>query len=89
MNIHVRSSFKRDMRRLSDSATALRIEEAIKLLEAAESLREVSHIEKIAGWQDAFRLRVGDYRIGFFLLEGEVHLSRCLQRKEAYRHFPE
>jgi len=40
------------------------------------------------GAKNAFRLRVGDYRIGLYLEGDSVVLSRVLNRKEMYRYFP-
>ena len=45
-------------------------------------------MKKIKRDNNAYRLRVGDYRIGFFLEEDTIIFSRVLHRKEIYRFFP-
>ena len=35
-----------------------------------------------------FKLRVGDYRVGFKLAAGTAVFLRCLHRKDIYRYFP-
>ena len=35
-----------------------------------------------------YRIRVGDYRVGFVFEQGAVTFVRCLNRKEIYRYFP-
>ena len=43
---------------------------------------------KMEGAKNRYRIRVGDYRIGFYLEDEVIVLSRALNRKEIYRHFP-
>ena len=40
------------------------------------------------GAENAYRIRVGRFRIGFFLEGDAIEFVRCLPRKDAYRHFP-
>jgi len=35
-----------------------------------------------------YRIRLGDYRLGFVFERGAVTFVRCLNRKEIYRYFP-
>ncbi len=44
-------------------------------------------LKKLKDAQDAYRLRIGDYRLGLLLREGAVILVRFLDRKDMYRHF--
>jgi mRNA interferase RelE/StbE len=45
-------------------------------------------VKKLAGWNGYFRIRVGDYRIGFKVEGSAVIFMHVLHRKEIYRHFP-
>ncbi|MGH2412635.1 MAG: type II toxin-antitoxin system RelE family toxin, partial [Microcystaceae cyanobacterium] len=36
----------------------------------------------------AYRIRLGDYRIGLFIEGKTVTFARVLHRKEIYRYFP-
>jgi mRNA interferase RelE/StbE len=65
-----------------------RVEKAIREIERAASLRELSQLKKLQGRSGFFRIRVGDYRLGLAVVSGETTLVRCLHRKEFYRHFP-
>jgi mRNA-degrading endonuclease RelE of RelBE toxin-antitoxin system len=38
--------------------------------------------------KNAYRIRIGDYRVGFYLIKDEIIFSRVLNRKEMYRYFP-
>jgi mRNA interferase RelE/StbE len=39
-------------------------------------------------YNDAYRLRVGNYRVGFFINDDTLLFSRALHRREIYRYFP-
>jgi mRNA-degrading endonuclease RelE of RelBE toxin-antitoxin system len=40
------------------------------------------------GAANAYRIRVGGFRIGFYLETDVVEFVRCLDRKDIYRYFP-
>lgn len=40
------------------------------------------------GFPDAFRIRLGEYRVGILLDKDSIVLVRMLHRKEIYRYFP-
>lgn len=52
------------------------------------TFEEITNIKKLQGYENAYRLRVGDYRIGV-IFDGEtVIFQRVLHRKDIYRYFP-
>ncbi len=52
------------------------------------TFEEITNIKKLQGYENAYRIRVGDYRIGF-IFDGEtVIFQRVLHRKDIYRYFP-
>lgn len=53
-----------------------------------KDLRDIQNLKKIKGAKNAYRIRVGDYRIGFFFEEDKITFARVLHRKEMYRFFP-
>jgi mRNA-degrading endonuclease RelE of RelBE toxin-antitoxin system len=54
----------------------------------AEDLNTIGNLSKLKGDDNAYRIRVGDYRIGFFWEDNEIVMSRVLHRSEIYRYFP-
>ncbi|MEH2232983.1 MAG: type II toxin-antitoxin system RelE/ParE family toxin [Nostoc sp.] len=49
---------------------------------------EITNLKKLQGYENAYRIRVGDYRIGL-IFDGETVLfQRVLHRKDIYRYFP-
>ncbi|MCE2895162.1 MAG: type II toxin-antitoxin system RelE/ParE family toxin [Flammeovirgaceae bacterium] len=85
MIVLVDKSFERDAKRLPKDAQ-VRVKASIEKLRNS-SLQELN-LTKMEGAKNAFRLRVGDYRIGLYLEGDSVVLSRVLSRKEMYRYFP-
>jgi mRNA interferase RelE/StbE len=52
------------------------------------SFEEIPHLKKLKGYENAYRIRIGDYRIGM-IFDGEtVTFQRVLHRKDIYRYFP-
>jgi mRNA interferase RelE/StbE len=85
MIVLVDKSFERDAKRLPKDVQ-VRVKASIEKLRNS-SLQELN-LTKMEGAKNAFRLRVGDYRIGLYLEGDSVVLSRVLSRKEMYRYFP-
>lgn len=49
---------------------------------------EVKNIKKLKGNKLFYRVRVGNYRIGFRLENNILVFMRVLHRKDIYRYFP-
>jgi mRNA-degrading endonuclease RelE of RelBE toxin-antitoxin system len=48
----------------------------------------IHNIKKIEGYDNYYRLRVGDYRLGLKLSGNTIELIRFLHRRDIYRRFP-
>lgn len=55
---------------------------------ACQNIGDLSNIKKLKGQDNAYRVRIGDYRIGFFVTNDIITFARVLHRREFYRHFP-
>ncbi|MEH1948433.1 MAG: cytotoxic translational repressor of toxin-antitoxin stability system [Nostoc sp.] len=56
----------------------------------SENLFELGYLEKLKGYSDKYKIRVGDYRIGITLDQETKTLicQRVAHRKDIYRFFP-
>jgi mRNA interferase RelE/StbE len=54
----------------------------------AVSFEEIRNVKKLAGYENAYRIRVGEYRIGITFDGETITFYRVLHRKEIYRYFP-
>jgi len=52
---------------------------------AVQNLKEISNLKKLKGDDNAYRIRVGDYRIGFFLEDNTITFARVLHRRKRNR----
>ncbi|MBE9050528.1 type II toxin-antitoxin system RelE/ParE family toxin [Nostocales cyanobacterium LEGE 11386] len=88
MKVEFRKSFEKDLGKIQDEDLLLRIKTVIEEMETAESLLKISNIKKLKADGNYYRIRVGDYRIGFAEDEDVITFVRVLHRKEIYRYFP-
>lgn len=82
-------SFIRDLKKLKKTAIYSNIKSiALEIIPQCQDLTEINNLKKIKGSTDAYRIRIGDYRLGVFIKDETVTFSRVLHRKEVYRYFP-
>jgi len=80
--------FSKDLDSISNRFVKEALESFIGEVELASSLKHHSNIKKLAGHKNAFRLRIGDYRVGLFISGSTVEFVRILHRKDIYKVFP-
>ncbi len=81
-------AFVQDAKGIPDAAVRRKVLRTVEHLQAATSLRELKHLKKLEGHTNAYRIRIGDYRMGFFLAGGTIQLARIANRRDIYRGFP-
>jgi len=63
----------------------------IKIFVEIPETKKIVHIKntkKIRGYKTYFRLKVGNYRIGFEYDNNVIVFFRVLHRKDIYKYFP-
>ena len=70
------------------SGMQLKVKAVYEKMLTAQKLSEIPSLEMLSGYSKYFRVRVGNYRIGFKLEEGQISLLAVGDRKEIYRFFP-
>jgi len=81
--------FTKDITKIKHQALKQKIKATIEQIEQAGSITKVNKLKKLKGHPAAYRIRVGDYRMGLFVLdENTVELVRVLHRKDIYSSFP-
>ena len=88
MKVRFRNSFKKDLKRINDQKVLENVSQVIATVKGAESLAEITNLKKLKGYDDFYRVRIGEFRIGIRLVDGEIIFVRLLHRKEIYRFFP-
>lgn len=83
------SSFVRDLKRLRGQPVFAKIETlAFETAPAAADLSAIANLKRLRGNDGAYRIRIGDYRVGLTFDGETVTFRRALHRKDIYRYFP-
>ena len=89
MIVEFDKSFEKSIDRLKDKSIFPKIEKFIDALENINALSELSNIKKLSGYKTYYRLRIGEYRLGFEKInENTVRLIIICRRKDIYKVFP-
>jgi len=88
MKVLFEKSFGRDLKKIKDKRLLKQVQETIDQVESAASISDVSNMKKMQGFDTYYRIRVGNYRIGIEISEGQVIIVCFLNRKDIYRYFP-
>ena len=88
MNVITSAKFDKDLDKIQEKDTLGRVEEVILEVMAAQRPTDITNIKKMKGAKNAFRIRVGDYRIGVLIERDTVSFARIALRKDIYDIFP-
>jgi mRNA interferase RelE/StbE len=61
---------------------------AIDNIENAETIIDISNLKKMKGYNNAYRIKIKNYRLCFYLNENIIELEKFEHRKDAYNDFP-
>jgi len=81
-------AFNRDVDAIRHPKLLRQLREAVAQIGTVGALSDLPNVTAINGHKNAFRIKLGDYRLGCRLEEPTVVLARFLHRKEIYRYFP-
>lgn len=88
MKVRFEAKFAKDLRNIEDGKLLAKIKELIVECQNAESLVQLRQIKKLQGYENFYRIRLGDFRVGLEVVNGELIFARCLRRKDIYKYFP-
>lgn len=88
MKVEFLSKFNKDLDRIKMTFVRKSILKTIVQVEAAKNLNDISNCKKLSGFKSAYRIRIGDYRIGIFIDGDLVQFARVVHRKDIYSVFP-
>jgi len=89
MKVLYTKTFRKDLERLEhDIQLKKRLLDLIEQMKLTDSLTQFENVRKIQGYEGYYRIRIGDYRLGFKLRENVIEMLRFLHRKDIYRRFP-
>lgn len=88
MKVEFLKSFSKDIDDLKLKSVKQNLLRLIELLESEDNLENIPNLKKLKGHRSAYRIRIGDYRLGFFVTNSVIILARFLHRKNIYKIFP-
>lgn len=92
MLLHYRQLFLKDLKLLNDSHFRREVMDALVALRDAGSIEELlafHPVKKLQGYNHYYRLRIGEYRLGFrHENDGSLTLIRLRPRNDIYEKFP-
>jgi mRNA interferase RelE/StbE len=80
--------FYKDLDKIKSPSTCSNIVDAIENVESANLISDIKGIKKLVGFKNAYRIRIGDYRIGLFIEDKTAQFARIVHRKDIYNLFP-
>ncbi len=89
MEIRFRERFSKDIDDIHNQTVLDDIAKSIQIIEKAKTISDIANKKKMTNSKNAYRIRIGRYRIGFYLVDGIIELTRVLPRDKIYNYFPE
>ena len=88
MQVIFLSKFDKDLLKLNQKNVLQDIENVILSVENAQSLRDIHALKKLKGHKIAYRIKIGNYRIGLYIENNTIEFARVVHRKDIYNLFP-
>ncbi len=89
MTVEFDKSFERSLRRIHSQAVLSRLKQIVLQIETTSFLSEIPNIKKLTGFSNYYRIRVGDYRIGFEVVDATtIRFILIAHRRDIYKLFP-
>jgi len=88
VNIIVTRHFAKDVDKELNKQQKQQLAQILISITQSKTLSEIPDCKKLKGFKNAYRIRMGNYRIGFLLEDETIKLSRVLNRKDVYKYFP-
>jgi mRNA interferase RelE/StbE len=88
MQVEFLDKFTKDVDRISLKSVRSNLVKLVAQIESSENLIEIQNLKKLKGHKSAYRVRIADYRVGFFYEGKKVIFARVVHRKDIYKVFP-
>lgn len=88
MEVIYLKNLEKDLKKIKDKKLLKKLASVFINLENTDTLIEFSGLKKLSGHPEAYRIRVGDYRLGIFYSDEIITIARFLKRNDIYKLFP-
>ena len=88
MKIEYLKLFSKDLSKIKNEQLKQNLFELILELKRIEKFNEIPNLKKLTGHPEAYRIRMGNYRLGLFYDGNTIQLARFVKREDIYKLFP-
>ena len=88
MEVIYLESLVKDLKKMKDKKLLKSLSKVFVNLEEIDDLFKISSVKKMSGHPEAYRIRIGDYRLGFYYSDNKIEIARFLKRNDIYKVFP-
>ncbi|RKF05262.1 mRNA-degrading endonuclease RelE of RelBE toxin-antitoxin system [Tenacibaculum lutimaris] len=88
MNVIYLESLAKDLKKIKEKKLLKSLSQVFIALEETDDLFKISSVKKLSGHPDAYRIRIGDYRLGIYYSNNEITIARFVKRNDIYKLFP-
>lgn len=88
MKVNYTRAALKDVKKIKDQKLKKKLKEILINLKEAESLKGLKNLKKMVGHPYAYRIRIGDYRLGFYFEDNSIDIARFLKRDDIHKVFP-
>jgi mRNA interferase RelE/StbE len=89
MVVEFDKSFEKSLDKIKNKVVFRRIEKIIIEFEKSNSLTDISNVKKLLGFRNYYRVRIGEYRLGFEKVNNSlIRFIIVAHRKDIYKLFP-
>ncbi len=72
MIVEFDKSFEKSIGKIRDKLLLNRIEKTILKLERSDEIEDIPGAKKLSGFNNYYRIRIGDYRLGFEMINSRT-----------------
>ena len=87
MRIEFARRFLKDLEKIKTPKQRQAISEIIEQVSKIDSFKKIPSLKKLVGFKAAYRIRIGQLRIGVFFDGETVLFARIANQKDSYRIF--
>jgi mRNA interferase RelE/StbE len=88
MKVEYLKQFSKDVLKINDESLKDNLFGIIINMKNTQNLNQIPNMKKLKGHSEAYRIRIGKYRLGFYFDGEVVELARFAKREDIYKLFP-
>jgi len=88
MKIEFYTQFEKQLDKVADGPMKAKVAHVVSQVIHADSLSQIKNLKKLKGFRTAYRIKIGDFRIGLVFEDNTEFFAAIANRKDIYQRFP-